>query len=284
MQEKNIHWYPGHMKKAFKEIEMRLKLIDVIVEIVDARAPLSSKNPFLDDLIKNKKRIIVFSKYDLVEKDKLIPFLNYYRDKGYSVLPLNINSRNSIIPLKKEILNLSSEKRNKDLKRGMKPQNIRVMILGIPNVGKSSLINTFVGKKSASKANKPGHTKSQQWVRICDGFDLLDTPGVLPPHYEDKNIALNLALIGSLPDSILPISLMCENLLDFLMKNYEDALAARFKIDKPFLTQYDVLEKIAKSRGLVLKEGKCDISSSERLLLKEFKEGLIAKAIIDKLC
>lgn len=284
MQEKNIHWYPGHMKKAFKEIEERLKIIDVVVEIVDSRAPFSSKNKFLDELIKNKKRILVFSKSDLVNKDNLIPFLNYYEKIGYKTLPFNVKNKDDVLKLKKAIFNLGEEKRNKEIKKGMKMQNIRVMILGIPNVGKSSLINAIVEKKTSSKANKPGHTKAQQWVRIANGLDLLDTPGVLPPHYEDKKIALHLALIGALPEEILPLSIMCDYLLDFLIKNYDSELINRFKILPPLKSNQDVLEKIASSRGLLLKEGKLDISSCERLVLKEFKEGLIVKAIIDELC
>lgn len=284
MKEKNIHWYPGHMKKAFNEIEARIKLVDVVVEIVDARAPISSKNPFLEELIKNKKRIIVFSKFDLVTKEELSPFLTYYENKGYMTLPFNVSSKQNITELKNAINLLGKEKREKEIKRGMKPQNIRVMVLGIPNVGKSSLINALVGRNSASKANKPGHTKAQQWVRIGNGLDLLDTPGVLPPHYEDQKIALHLALIGSLPDDILPLSFMCENLLNFLMNKHEEALKKRFKIETPFVSQQDVLEKIARTRGLLLKEGKLDIASSEKLILKEFKEGMIAKTIIDELC
>ncbi len=284
MKEKNVHWFPGHMKRAFSEIEPRLKVIDVVVEIVDARAPISSKNPFLEEITKNKKRIIVFSKFDMVNSLDLDPFLKYYQDKGYVTLPFNVKSKECLNRLKKEIIALGEEKREREKRRGLKPQNIRIMVLGIPNVGKSSLINALVGKASASKANKPGHTKAQQWVRISDGLELLDTPGILPPHYEDEQIAINLALIGSIPDEILPLSFLCEKLLDYLIGDYSKELSLRFKIDLPFVSHEDVLNKIAISRGLLLKEGKLDIDASERLLLKEFKEGMIVKSIIDKIC
>lgn len=284
MNQKGIHWYPGHMKKAFNEIEARLKLIDVIIEIVDARAPLSTKNPFLHEIIKNKKRILVFSKIDLVNKEDLKPFIKYYEDLNYKCVLSNHKSKECINLLKKEILNSGEEKRQKEIRRGMKPQNIRVMVIGIPNVGKSSLINALVGRNSASKANKPGHTKAQQWIRIGTGFDLLDTPGVLSPHFEDKNIALNLALIGSIPDEILPLSFMCEHLVSFLMKKYKKEFETRFKVEFESEDYSYILNKIATSRGLLLKEGKYDIDASERIILKEFKEGLIAKAIIDELC
>ncbi len=284
MNQKGIHWFPGHMKKAFVEIENRLKLIDVIIEIVDARAPLSTKNPFLEEIIKNKKKILVFSKVDLVDKEELNPFIKYYESKGYKCVLSDIKSKEYISLLKKEILNSGAEKHKKEIRRGMKPQNIRVMIIGIPNVGKSSLINALVGKNSASKANKPGHTKAQQWIRFGNGFDLLDTPGVLPPHYEDKKIALHLALIGSIPEEILPISSMCDYLLDYLMNKYKISFEKRFNVK---LLQNDkeyILKEVALSRGLLLKEGKVDEDACEKLILKEFKEGLIAKAIIDTLC
>lgn len=283
-KQKNVHWYPGHMKRAFNEIEPRLKVIDVVIEIVDARAPISSKNPFLDEIIKSKKRILVFSKIDLVDQNMLIPFVNYYQNKGYICVLFNAFDKDCVNKLKKAILEASKEKREKEIKRGMKPQHVRTMILGIPNVGKSSLINALVGKKSAAKANMPGKTRAQQWVMIASGFDLLDTPGILPPHYEDKKIALHLALIGSIPDNILPLSTLCEELLNFLLPKYEKELCLRFNISLPLSSYDDVLNKIASSRGLLLKEGKYDLDSTEKLLLKEFKEGKIVKTIIDELC
>ena len=284
MKEKNVHWFPGHMKRAFNEIEPRLKAIDVVIEIVDARAPISSKNPFLERITQNKKRIIVFSKFDMVESKNLIPFIEFYKKKGYETVCFNNKSKDCLENLKKAIFKLGNDKREKEIKRGMKPQNIRIMVLGIPNVGKSSLINALVGRNSASKANKPGHTRAQQWIRLDLGFDLLDTPGILPPHYDDKQIAINLALIGSIPDEILPISFLSEELLNLLLNNYENELCNRFKIEKPLISHQDVIEKIAISRGLLLKEGKLDIDSTEKLLLKEFKEGKIVKAIVDKIC
>lgn len=283
-QSKTINWYPGHMKKAFDEIENRLKIIDVIIEIVDARAPISSKNPFLENIISSKKRILVMSKYDMCDTSKLTPFIEFYQNKGYVVIPYSAKSKENLKTLKKAIYDLGKEKREKERIKGMKPQNIRVMVLGIPNVGKSTLINNLVGVKRASTANKPGHTRAQQLIRVDSEFDLLDTPGILPPHYEDKKIALNLALIGAMPSEILPNSYLCDEALNILKMNYLDKLFSRYRLQGLFKSNYDILKGIAISFGLLLKEGKLDIDSAERLILKDFKEGAITRIIVDELC
>ena len=284
MNKQNVHWYPGHMKKAFNEIEPRLKIIDVIVEIVDARAPSSSKNPFLERLISNKRRILVFSKKDLCDENLLLPFIKHYEEKGYIVLPFDIAKKESLKLLKSKIALAGEEKRAKEKRRGMKPQPIRCMVLGIPNVGKSSLINALAGRASASKANKPGHTRAQQWVRVEKDYELLDTPGILPPHYEDPITALHLALVGSIPEDILPLSELCDKLLDFLLPRYEKEFNDRFSVNVSNLTHSEIIEQVAISRGLLLKEGKKDIDSAEKLILKEFKEGKIVNTVIDTLC
>ena len=284
MNKQNVHWYPGHMKKAFNELEPRLKIVDVVVEIVDARAPISSRNPFLERLIANKQRILVFSKKDLCDENMLEKFIKYYEEKGYIVLPFDIAKKDSLALLKRKIALAGAPKREKEKRRGMKPQPIRCMILGIPNVGKSSLINRLAGRDSASKANKPGHTRAQQWIRVEKDYELLDTPGILPPHYEDKVIATNLALIGSIPEDILPLSELCDILLDFLLPRYEKEFFDRFSIAGENLSHIEVIERVAASRGLLLKEGKKDIDAAERLILKEFKEGRIVSTVIDELC
>lgn len=284
MNKQNVHWYPGHMKKAFSELAPRIKIVDVIIEIVDARAPISSKNPFLNGLIKNKQKILVFSKKDLCDENMLIDYIKYYEDKGYTVLPFDISKKESLNLLKKKIALSGSLKREKEKKRGMKPQPIRCMVLGIPNVGKSSLINRLAGRDSASKANKPGHTRAQQWIRVEKDYELLDTPGILPPHYEDKKIATNLALVGSIPEDILPISSLCETLLNILLPKYKNEFNNRFQINVDNLSYEQIIESVASSRGLLLKEGKKDIDSAEKLILKEFKEGKIVHTIIDELC
>lgn len=284
MNKKNIHWYPGHMKKAFDELETRLKVIDVVIEICDSRAPISSRNPFLDVILKDKKRIIVLSKKDLSDIDLLTPFIHKYEEEGF-VLPFDVHNKNDIKELKRLIEKSSLEKRLKEQKKGMKPQPIRVMVIGIPNVGKSSLINALVGKQSASKANKPGHTRAQQWIRSLKDIELLDTPGILPPHYEDPLIAKNLALIGAIPSDILPTSSLYDSLKEFLLPKYQKEVKERFHLkDEDFLSSTSLLQGIARERGLLLKEGKYDFDAVERLVLKEFKEGKIVNTVIDSLC
>lgn len=284
MNKQNVHWYPGHMKKAFMEIEPRLKIIDVIVEIVDARAPISSKNPFLERLTASKQRILVFSKKDLCDEALLMPFVRHYEEKGYIVLPFDIAKKESLALLKKKIALAGTSKREKEKRRGMKPQPIRCMILGIPNVGKSSLINRLAGRDSASKANKPGHTRAQQWIRVDKDYELLDTPGILPPHYDDPLTALHLALIGSIPEDILPLSELCDKLLDFLLPRYQKEFSERFAISSKLSSHSEIIDAVATSRGLLLKEGKKDIDAAEKLILKEFKEGRIVSTVIDELC
>ena len=283
MNQKNIHWYPGHMKKAFQELETKLKVIDVVIEICDARAPISSRNPFLKEILKGKKKILVLSKKDFVEPSALLPYIKEYEKEGF-VLPMNIFYKEDVLLLKHRIEEIASEKREKEKRKGIKPQPIRVMVVGIPNVGKSSLINALVGKESAAKANKPGFTKAQQWVKSLKGFDLLDTPGVLPPHYEDKKTALHLALIGAIPEEILPVEELFDALVTRLMPRYKKEIAERFHLKEEEINCTNLKEKIAQSRGFLLKEGKYDIEHAERVFLKEFKEGKIALVIVDSLC
>lgn len=284
MNQKNIHWYPGHMKKAFQELEGRLKLIDVVIEICDARAPISSRNPFLSQILQNKKKVIVLSKKDMVESSLLSPFIDAYKKEGL-VLPFDIYTPSDIKKLKILIEESAIEKREKEKRKGLKPQPIKVMVVGIPNVGKSSLINALVGKESASKANKPGHTRAQQWIRSLKEFDLLDTPGILPPHYEDKLIATHLAWIGAIPEEILPIEELFDSLIAFLLPKYQKEIATRFHLEEDSFSSLTALkEGIAKSRGLLLKEGKYDLDAVEKVFLKEFKEGKIVHTIVDTLC
>lgn len=282
MQQKNVHWFPGHMVKAMREIENRLNVIDVIVEIVDARAPISSKNPFLEKLTSNKKRLLVFTKKDLCDEQKLKIFENLYKEKGYTTINVNLNDNKDITAIITNILYLGKERQERYIKKGMKIQPLRVMIIGIPNVGKSTLINRLTKKNAASVRNTPGHTKAQQWIRINDNFELLDTPGILPPHYEDKVSSTNLALIGSIKENILPLDELYSYLIEFLKKNYPNALN-RYGVDLQ-LDESLITEQISKNRGLLLKGGIYDIDSTKKMVLKEFKEGLLAKVVVDKIC
>lgn len=285
MQQKGIHWFPGHMKKAMRQIEEKLKLIDVVVEIVDARCPISSKNIYLEQLTQNKERVIVFSKKDLSDIEQIKPFEKYYLEKGYYPLFCDLNNNNDISQIKKAIQFKGKRITDKYVRKGMKPQPLRVMIIGIPNVGKSTLINRLSKSSSTSVANTPGHTRSQQWIKVDKTLELLDTPGILPPSYEDKISAIHLALIGAMKIENVPESELSEYLLNVLLSKYKSALISRYDLDENELdNQMDVMKGIAKRRGFLLPQGDYDLNKAELTLLKDFKEGLIVKLVLDEIC
>lgn len=277
----NIHWFPGHMSKALKEIENRLKIIDVVIEILDARAPYSSMNKNLEKLIANKKKIIILSKPDLADPTILADTLINLKKKFDIVLDLNLTNPNSEKALSKAVAILGKDKWQKEISKGMKPQPIRTMIIGIPNVGKSSLINRLAKRNIAGVQNKPGYTKGEQWIKVNKDFLLLDTPGVLPMNYDEQQDAIKLALVGSVREDILPNHILVEWLIKYLKMNYPDSLKNRFNIET--ITDVEtVINEIAANRGLKASNGQYDISRSEYLLLKEFKEGLLGRISLEK--
>ena len=276
-----IHWFPGHMNKALNEVENKVKLVDVVIELLDARAPLSSINENLEKLIQNKKKLIVLTKIDLADQNATKVWVEELKKKYDSILTLDLKNNGAEAILSKAVINLGKDKWAKEMAKGMKPQPIRAMIIGIPNVGKSSLINRIAKRKAAGVQNKPGYTRGEQWIKVNKDFLLLDTPGILPMNYENQKKAAHLALIGSIREEILPNETLGEMLLDYLANQYPSALFDRYGIEK-VTDRITVLNQIAERRKLVDSVGQKDLLRAEALLLKEFKDGLLGKITLEK--
>ena len=276
----NIHWFPGHMNKALHEVEEKVKVIDVVIELFDARAPKSSVNEHLEKVIQHKKKLYVFTKADLADPEQTAKWQKHFRTEDSEVLVVNVNDKNSYNSISNAVIRLGKSKWAKEMARGMKPQPIRTMIIGIPNVGKSSLINLLAKRKAAGVQNKPGYTRGEQWIKVNKDFLLLDTPGILPMNYENKQKAANLALLGSIREDILPNNELVAILLKFLKEHYPNALKERFGIEE-IKEPKEVLEIIANKRGLLAGSGRLDILKAESLLLKEFKDGLLGRISLE---
>lgn len=277
-----IHWFPGHMNKALKEVEDKIKIIDVVIELLDARAPLSSINPQLENVIKNKKRLVILTKPDLADPTETKKWEEELSKRYDSILTLNLTDGNAANIIIKAVSKLGQEKWAKDKAKGMKPQPLKTMILGIPNVGKSSLINRFAKRKAAGVQNKPGYTRGEQWIKVSNEFILLDTPGILPMNYDDKKKAVNLALIGSIREEILPSHDLVHSLLIYLKDNYPNSLQNRFNIQN-IGSDKEVLETICEVRKIVTSIGEKDTVRAEAVLLKEFKEGKLGRITLEKI-
>lgn len=274
-----IHWFPGHMKKALNNVEDKIKLVDVIVELLDARAPFSSVNDDLAKLIVNKKKVIVLSKTDLADREQTNKWLDFFRKNNDLVIDLDLSQQNSGKAIQNAVVKVGKSIWDKQRAKGMKPQPIKTMIIGIPNVGKSSLINRFAKRSAAGVENKPGFTRGQQWIKVSNEFVLLDTPGILPMNYEDKKKAMNLALLGSIREDILPTEDMCRALLDYLKCNYPNCLKGRFDIEE--ITDFDSVINAICERRKLLSNGTNDLERAYKLLLTEFKNGLLGKITLE---
>jgi len=276
----NFQWYPGHMTKAKRQMQEDIKLIDLVVEIVDARIPFSSRNPDIDELGKNKYRLILMNKADLADKKATEKWSVYFKSKGYFVVSLDARSKAGMKSITDIIMEACKEKIERDLKRGIKNRPVRAMVVGIPNVGKSTFINSYAGKACAKTGNKPGVTKGKQWIRLNKNVELLDTPGILWPKFEDQMVGLRLALIGSIKDEILNIDELAVELIKYLLQAYPGILAERYSIDE-VENPTDILLGIAKSRNCISKGGELDYSKAAILLIDDFRSGKLGKLSLE---
>ena len=279
----NINWYPGHMAKTKRQIEEQLNLIDVVYEVVDARMPLSSKIVDIDDLIKDKPRILVMTKYDLCDKEQTDKIIKYYEDIGYKVVPVDLMNNSNLNDLLKVTESIMSEENKKREEKGLKSRNGRVLIVGVPNAGKSTLINRLVGRKSVGVANTPGFTKSLSWIRINKDLELLDSPGILWPKFEDQEQAHILASFSSIKEEILNLDSIAIFIINKLYELYPNLLEERYgvtEIDEDYIEVYDT---IAKRRGALTRGGVADYEKVSNIIINDLKNGYIGKVTFDRL-
>lgn len=276
----NLQWYPGHMTKAKRQMQEDLKLIDLIIELVDARIPLSSRNPDIDELGKNKSRLILLNKSDLADEKYNEEWTKYFQQKGFFVLKVNARSGAGLKAIQGVITEACKEKIERDRRRGIKNRPIRAMVVGIPNVGKSTFINSYAGKACTKTGNKPGVTKGKQWIRLNKSLELLDTPGILWPKFEDQEVGKRLAYIGSIKDEILNLEELSLLLLEYIRENYPGMLTARYGISEEG-TPLSMLEGIAENRKCLVRGQALDYAKAAGILMEEFRNGKLGRITLE---
>lgn len=276
----NFQWYPGHMTKAKRQMQEDIKLIDLVIELVDARIPLSSRNPDIDELGKNKYRLILMNKADLADKKQTEKWSAYFKEKGFFVVSLDARTKNSMKTITDIVMEACKEKIERDRKRGIKNRPVRAMVVGIPNVGKSTFINSYAGKACAKTGNKPGVTKGKQWIRLNKNVELLDTPGILWPKFEDQMVGLRLALIGSIKDEILNVDELAVELMKYLTVHYPGLLNERYEVEEAQKIT-DMIYEVAKNRNCMLKGGEPDYSKAAALIIEDFRSGKLGKITLE---
>ena len=278
----NIQWYPGHMTKTKRMMVENISLVDIVIELVDARIPYSSKNPDIDDLAKNKYRIILWNKCDLAEQKATALWEQYYKQKGFEVIQVNSIKGTGMVEVTNAARALMKDKIERQKARGRLFIPIRSMIVGIPNVGKSTFINKYVGKTTAKTGDKPGVTRGKQWIKLKKDFELLDTPGILWPKFDDKEVGLKLAFTGAVNDDILDLTTLATELINHLLLRHSELLQNRYQITFDTIEEpHIILEKIAIARGFKQKGGEPDIDRASKILLDEYRGGKLGNITLE---
>ena len=277
----NINWYPGHMKKTRELLQQQLKLVDVVFELLDARIPLSSKNPDIDAIVGAKPRVIILNKADLANEQATNSWIKYFKTKGITALPVNTIHGEGLRQAINESENVFKEKLQALLAKGRKERAMRVMVVGIPNVGKSSIINKLVGRKGAITGDRPGVTKGKQWLRVKGDLEILDTPGILWPRFEDQEVAMRLAFTGAIKDEIMDIETLALRLIEYLYENNREDLYKRYNLEGEFEEGVAIMDQIAKNRGSILKKDEIDYTRVANIILDEFRAGKIGRISLE---
>jgi len=276
----NYQWYPGHMMKARRMMQENMKLIDLVIELVDARIPMSSRNPDIDELSKNKSRMILLNKSDLSDSRYNTEWTAWFQEKGFYVLEINAKTGNGMKAIQGMVQKACREKTERDRKRGIINRPVRAMVVGIPNVGKSTFINSFAGRACTKTGNKPGVTKGKQWIRLNQNLELLDTPGILWPRFEKQEVGEKLAMIGSINDEILSMEELAFAVLKYVIREYPGLIGKRYEIEETE-DVYEVLKKICISRKCFLKGEEPDMERASRIVTEDFRSGRIGKITLE---
>lgn len=277
----SFNWYPGHMTKAKRMMQEDIKFNDIVIELIDARIPMSSRNPDIDDLAKNKYRLILLNKSDLADERVTVKWVEFFEKQGIKVIKLDSRQRIGMKSVNNAILEVCKEKIERDRKRGIINRPVRAMIVGIPNVGKSTFINSFAGKACAKTGNKPGVTKGKQWIRLNKTVELLDTPGILWPKFDNEKIANDLAFIGSINDQILNLTELSLKFIEFVKNDYAGIFTSRYDIEEKD-DGVTMLGDIAIARGCLKKGGEPDYDKAAALIFDDFRSGKLGKISIEK--
>ena len=291
----NINWYPGHMAKTKREIIEDLKLVDIVVELLDARIPIASQNPDIAELTRNKKKIVVLNKIDLADEKQNIEWMNFFNKNGQICVLVDSNLGKGINNVINDIEKAMEEELEEYAKKGRTGRKIKAMILGIPNVGKSSFINRIVKSNRLEVGNRPGVTRKKQWISVNDKINLLDTPGVLWPKFEDEKIALNLAFTGTIKDDVLEQTEIGYQLLKFLLENYRQNVIERYKITNEYIEEklsqeqaenmniYEIMQEIGRKRGAIISGGNVDDEKTAKIILEDFRSGKLGRITIERI-